>query len=125
MAAKFREKRRHPRVEKSLSLKLFDPSFRIITETKNISCSGAYCKVDRFLPPLTKLGIILFVPSITKNRDKHHKIECKGVVVRTEPAAEDNGHKFYNIAIFFEQIANNHSQIISNYVDWHLKGKKN
>ena len=95
------EKRRHPRIEKNLPIKIKNGDFDIVAETENISCAGAYCQVDRYLAPLTKIKTRLLVPSKTK--EKHMTIDCEGVVVRVEKN-EIELEERYNIAIYFENI---------------------
>ena len=46
----FQERRRHPRVAKTLSLQLTHQVNELVTETTNVSESGAHCTVNRFLP---------------------------------------------------------------------------
>ncbi|MCM8799903.1 MAG: PilZ domain-containing protein [Candidatus Omnitrophica bacterium] len=111
----FRERRRYPRIEKKLPLKISSDEYDIITQTKNISCIGAYCSVNRSIPVLTKLSIILLLPSASK-RHPNIKIKCKGVVVRTERDPSGN----FNIAIFFNEISKNQKDKISKYVNQHL-----
>jgi hypothetical protein len=123
--ADYTEKRRHPRIAKNLPLKLADAKSTFITETKNISRAGAYCKVKEIIPPLTKLAITLFVPSVQSKLNQDHKIKCEGVVVRTEPVVESGAIKFYNIAIFFNHIREHDAQIIEKYIEWYLRGEKN
>lgn len=112
----FIEKRRHPRLRKSLPLKIRKAEFDIFTETKNISASGAYCSIDRYLAPYTKLAIQLFLPS----KRKTEQIDCKGVIVRTE----ENLNNTYNIAIYFNEIKKSAQRKISRYVDYNLKREK-
>lgn len=122
MVAKFIEKRKSPRLSKSLPLKVIDSGKGFITETQNISTSGAYCRVNKYIAPLTKLDITLFVPGTNKKK-KDHKVSCRGVVVRTEASNNEDSH--YNVAIFFNHIKQADIKIISNYVNWHLGGQKN
>jgi len=95
------EKRRHPRIRKNVPIKIKNIDFDIVTETKNISCTGAYCQIDRYLAPLTKIKARLLIPSRTK--EKHHIIDCEGIVVRVEKD-DHNLESQYNIAIYFENI---------------------
>lgn len=111
----FKERRRYPRIEKSLPLKLSSDEYDIITQTKNISCIGAYCSVDRFIPLWTKLSIILLLPSASK-RNPNIKVKCKGVVVRTEKDPQGN----FNIAIYFNEITQAQKNKILKYVNQHL-----
>lgn len=107
------ERRSHPRVETTLPLRIKSSEFDIVTSTKNISCVGAYCQVDRYLAPLTKLDIAL-VLSHQNNSDNNTnsiKVRCRGVVVRTEPSLDK-----YNIAIFFNDISEPEKEKINAFV---------
>lgn len=95
------EKRRHLRIKKNLAIKIKNIDFDIVTETKNISCAGAYCEIDRYLAPLTKIKTRLLIPSNTKQ--KHMTVDCEGVVVRIERNDHDLEER-YSIAIYFENI---------------------
>ena len=108
---KFIERRRYPRVEKKLPIQLSTDKYEISTETKNLSCIGAYCAVDKNIPVLTKLSITLIIPK--KSKDKYIKVKCKGVVVRKKMV---NPNKF-NIAIFFNDIKETEKDKILRYID--------
>jgi len=112
----FIERRRAPRITRSLPIKLNKKDFDVITETKNISCIGAYCTVPKYIEPMTKLKIVLIIPKYPGSKSSTQTIECKGVVVRTE-ALENNN---YNIAIFFNEIKERDKQKISSYVEHYL-----
>ncbi|MEK6715497.1 MAG: PilZ domain-containing protein [Candidatus Omnitrophota bacterium] len=107
------ERRSHPRVETTLPLRIKNPEFDIVTSTKNISSVGAYCQVDRYLAPLTKLDIALVLnqQNNSNNNTNSIKVRCRGVVVRTEQAIDK-----YNIAIFFNDIAEPEKEKINSFV---------
>lgn len=96
------EKRRYPRVSKNLPIKIKNGDFDIITETKNVSCTGAYCQVDKYIPVFTKIKTTILLPSKTKNATQN--INCKGVVVRVEKS-NNTLEQQYNIAIYFNEIS--------------------
>lgn len=125
MVAKFIEKRRQPRLEKNLPLRISAGEVDFVTETRNISSSGAYCRVSKYIAPLTKLNLTLLIPSLTQNKEKSHKVVCKGVVVRSQPVNSVNPPNEYSLAIFFNHIEKKDSILISQYVNWYLKGLKN
>lgn len=112
----FSEKRRYPRVDKKLPLKLEGEKFDVITETENISAAGAYCRIGKYLAPFTMLDISLFLPS----KDRAERVDCKGVVVRTE----ENLDKTYSIAIYFSEIKEVDKKKISQYVNYYLKRRQ-
>lgn len=107
-----KEKRRYPRVEKRLPLKIAANGYEFVTTTQNISCVGAYCHVNKYIPPFTKIMVRLTLPIMTNNENKNYSLECKGVVVRTEDVEEGG----FNIALFFNEIRNNQRRKISQYL---------
>ena len=113
-----REKRRSPRVESNIPLKISSEDFDIVTESKNLSSSGAYCTVDRYLEPMTKLKIHLLLPFKKKDKIIAKKISCSGVVVRTQANPEG---KNFNTAIYFNEIEEKNRKIIAEHVAALLK----
>lgn len=86
--------------------------YDVVTRTRDISCIGAYCCVDKYIPPMTKLSVILLLPSEQRVRNPTERVQCKGVVVRTDT----NATKGFNIAIFFNEISERNKDKISQYV---------
>ncbi len=111
------ERRRHNRARNQLPLKIGDNNFDVITETVDISPTGIYCRISRLLPLMSKIDVMLFVP--TKSGSKQtKKIRCRGVVVRTEPVIlKETDRAHYNIAIFFTDISKKDQGIIASYVE--------
>ena len=112
------ERRQHPRLEKNIPLKISSTDFDIVTETKNLSCRGAYCQVNRPLEMMTKLKIHILIPLMKNNKVATKKITCEGVVVRAEPQPRQG---YYNTAIYFSDIQSKDAKIISEYVQSILK----
>ena len=110
------ERRKYPRLEKTIPLKIAANGYDFITTTQNVSCVGAYCHVAKYVPPFTKIMVKLALPLITNNERKDRDLECKGVVVRSED--EKNGG--FNMAIFFNAITNSQREIISQYINQFL-----
>jgi hypothetical protein len=113
------ERRRYPRVEKNVAIKLKDKDVDFVTETENISCIGAYCRIDSYLPILTKLKITLLLPRSKKSKTAKHII-CEGSVVRIERCPDGLEHDKYNIAIYFNQISKGDMKLIDAYVKNHF-----
>lgn len=90
------DRRKQPRSEpaRPFSLDLRTQDFDMVGEVRNLSPSGAYCRVDKPIAEMTRLMIVLDLDS--------DQIKCDGTVVRTEPAPGKNG---YHIAIFFNKIS--------------------
>ncbi len=106
-----KERRLHPRLDQQLPLDLAVDGYDFSTTTRNISCVGAYCHLDKYMPPFTKISVKLSLP----NKDQSGKntvVECKGVVVRTEDEA-DGG---FNLAIFFNEVRDEQRKKIARYI---------
>lgn len=109
------ERRRFPRLDdNSLSVKL--DGFDSITHTLNISPSGVYCKVDKELPLMSRVKLMLMVPDATKDKSSVKNLEVSGIVVREHPVIVDGVIKHYDIAIFFEDLSVKDKEIISAYI---------
>ncbi len=110
----FQEKRRHRRIDHGVPVKISSTLGDILTETRNISASGAFCRTSERLEPMTKLKICLLLPMVKKEKVTTKKINCQGVVVRVKAA---EGHAYYETAIFFSDIAPKDSQAIHEFVE--------
>ncbi len=116
------ERRRDPRLENSIPLKIVQKGINISTNTVNVSRSGAYCTVDQYIEPMTKMKIDLMVPVRQNGKFVSKKISCDGVVVRAEECEDGKSH---NIAIFFNDIAQKDAERIAEYVNSYLKNESN
>ena len=108
------EKRHHPRVENNVPVKISSLAGDLVTETRNISCSGAYCRVNQFLEPMTKLQVTLLLPVKKGDKITTKKVTCGGVVVRTENIPHEDG---FNSAIFFNDIHPRDSRLLADHVE--------
>lgn len=108
------ERRSFPRIDdENLTLKLNLGDFDTMTHTMNLSASGIYCKVDREIPLMSRVKLMLMLPA--------GKIEADGVVVRGHPVIIDGETKHHDVAIFFENLSEKSRDIISEYIA--AKGK--
>ncbi len=118
------ERRRYPRIEEVLSITLERAPFSQTTETKNISASGAYCRVSKPVPEMTRFDLTLWVPVPGTSGATTHEIRCSGVVVRTEKIRQENGGKEkHYIAIFFDRIRPEDRRKLVQYVKDQRKKK--
>ncbi len=106
------ERRLHPRIDQQLAINVAANGYDFITNTQNISCLGAYCTIDKYIPPFTKLKIKLNLPLTQKGVKEKCDIDCSGVIVRTE----DNPDGKFNIAIFFNKINDQPRKKITQYI---------
>lgn len=112
------DRRKAARISTNIAIKLKDKDVDFVTETKNVSCIGAYCQIDTYLPLLTKLKITLLIPR-SKNSKTAKPIICEGTVVRIERCPNGVEQNRYNIAIYFNQISKSDMKLIDNYVKNH------
>lgn len=108
------ERRKHPRLESQIPLKISSEDFDIVTETANLSCAGAYCRVNKNLEPMTKLKIHLLLPLRKRNKVVTKKVSCEGIIVRSDPAKEGN---YFNVAIYFNDIEQKDLSNLSDYIN--------
>ncbi|MBF0511319.1 MAG: PilZ domain-containing protein [Candidatus Omnitrophica bacterium] len=100
------EKRRHLRLECHLPLRISSGGSDFESQTKNISCSGAYCQLPQRLEIMTKLKVVFSLPAVA---ERQKKISCQAVVVRVQAAS---GGDYYDTAMFFNDIAPQDAHII-------------
>jgi hypothetical protein len=111
------ERRKHPRTERTLPLKISKEGLDAITETRNVSCSGVYCRVNKMIPLMSKIGLTLLLPIYSGKKLATEKIRCGGVVVRSEPEIVQGADTAYqNIAIFFTDLTRKDRDKIAQYV---------
>ena len=112
------ERRKDPRLENNIPVKIFHEDGDLVTETKNVSRSGAYCRINKYIEPMTKLKISLLLPTRKNGKNLTRKIAFQGVVVRIEPMSDQ---KTYNVAIFFNDISQRDAECINDYVHSYLE----
>jgi hypothetical protein len=115
------ERRRSPRLDHVVPLKLSSGDVEIVTETSNLSSSGVYCRVNSYIEPMTKLKIHLLLPIKKNNRISTKRISCQGVVVRTESVPNKD---FFNAAIFFNDIQPKDIRSLADFVEQMLEESK-
>lgn len=106
-----KERRLHPRLDQKLPIDLAVDGYDFSTSTHNISCVGAYCHLDKYMPPFTKISVKLSLPPKERNGE-NTIVECKGVVVRSEDGARGG----FNLAIFFNGMRNEQRKKIAQYI---------
>jgi hypothetical protein len=116
------EKRRHPRLERNIPVKISSDHGDILTETQNLSCSGAFCRMAQRLEPMTKLKVHLLLPLRKSDKVTTKKITCQGVVVRVQVADEK---EYFDTAIFFSDIAPKDSRTISEFIESTMEKSNN
>ncbi len=111
------EHRKRPRINERLQFRLKTNHFQIVTETIDLSCIGAYCQANKYIPLMTVLDIVLALPHVDEEGEFEH-VKCNGLVVRVEKVSSDvNRRNAYNIAIYFSEIEDSDKQKIESFVE--------
>jgi c-di-GMP-binding flagellar brake protein YcgR len=101
-----KERRKSPRKKIKESLKLDSLESKkeglIEAHTIDISKNGALCILNQYIPPFTKLKMMLSIPDKKSGNSEH--IECESVIVRVEPAITNEEEKKYKVALYFVDI---------------------
>jgi hypothetical protein len=101
-----RERRKHKRSKKVIKFRITPEEQQdIVGETNDLSCVGANCKMNSYVPEMTKLELTLSLP------DGEESFE--GIVVRCDKVKEDE----YDTAIYFSQISNDIRKKINDFID--------
>lgn len=109
------EKRKYPRIESKIPLSIKKENFDATTVTKNISCSGVLCQVEGYFPLLSKVKVVLLLPS--RGKIKITPMQMEGIIVRSEPVKRAEESDFRNVAIFFSRVKKRDMLKMSSYIN--------
>lgn len=99
-----------------LQFKLKTEDFDVLTETINLSPLGVYCQVNKHIPLMTSLKMVLALPHDDEEKESDYYVETNGVVVRVEEVlSEADVSSVYNIAIYFNEIKESDKEKLANY----------
>src|SRR5258706_2539461 len=80
------EKRRYPRVIDRLTLRTSSVEQGAAEMcTTNLSLGGAYVSTNRFIPPMTRVEILLHLPPEDGSDTRPRPVQAEAVVVRIDP----------------------------------------
>ena len=114
------ERRRYPRLKDDrVSLKVKAGDVDTITKSLDISASGVYCKVEKELPLLSRIKVLLILakPKNETSPQGTVKVETDGVVVREHPVIMNGKVVHYDVAIFFDNISAKDRQALLDYIN--------
>lgn len=98
------EHRRYPRIARTLRIRVVRGTEQLATETVNVSCGGALCRLAHPLPLMTKVAVALALPK--------RLVHCTGVVVRCRPAPP----RRYQAALFFTNLARDDHRALAEFI---------
>lgn len=106
------ERRLNPRLDHKLPLNMAVNGYDFATTTHNVSCVGAYCHINKYVPPFTKISVKLSLPNNDSRGAGNTLVECRGVIVRSEDETKGG----FNIAIFFNEIRSEQRKKLAQYI---------
>jgi hypothetical protein len=109
------ERRGAVRVPARLAMEITIAGDTAQVESLNVSANGVYFLTPLYIPVLTKLRITLDLPGEGKS-SRSRSVACDGVVVRTEPEAEEPGVDEYNVACYFTSISEGDKETLEKYI---------
>ena len=103
------ERRRYRRIDRNIrvNMHLGSLGYDIQGETRKLSAVGTYCEVNRPIPEMTQLMMVLNLPS--------DQVECGGTVVRSvsDPKRSD----LYHLAIFFNEMSEKAKRKLNEFIE--------
>jgi PilZ domain-containing protein len=118
------EKRRHPRVVDRLTLRSFSPGEGSAEMcTTNLSLGGAYVSTNRFIPPMTRVEILLHLPPEDGLDAGPRSVQVEAVVVRIDPPGPVSEAKTYEMALFFSKMERHDRSALARYLSKQSEGK--
>ncbi len=114
-----RERRKSPRVGVELPITLEGSSGEVRGRTLNISSSGIYFELSRYIEPMTKLRMGLAIPISTED-GAEGIVQFDGIIVRTEPETESDEVTAYRMAVFFTDVPDSSKDILTRFISTHL-----
>ncbi len=99
-----------------ISLKLSSEGLDTITQSLDVSASGVYCKVNRHIPLMARVQLVLSMPVRTAAPDSTI-LNIDGVVVREHPVIKDGKVEHYDVAIFFDGLLPKERKLLIQYIN--------
>ncbi|MDD5634083.1 MAG: PilZ domain-containing protein [Candidatus Omnitrophica bacterium] len=111
------ERREYPRIkDKEVGVKLSGAGFKTMSQSLDVSASGIYCKVDRRIPVMTRIQVILSLPGRTKTAPPI-EMEIEGIVVREHLSRREGEKECYDVAIFFNALTPRERETLVDYIN--------
>ncbi|MBZ0191564.1 hypothetical protein KsCSTR_38260 [Candidatus Kuenenia stuttgartiensis] len=79
----------------------------------NLSCGGAHCVLEEFLPLKTKVQIAFKLPMSTF---ESHQLRLQGTAIRIDHSTKTNAYDSYKFAVQFGEVPPYERKIIEDYI---------
>jgi hypothetical protein len=107
-----KEKRRDARVPSDLRLRAEKEGRLHEMQVANVSLGGAYCRSPRPFEPMTRMEVILELPS----EGGVTPVRTEAVVVRSERASTGTEDPTYHLALWFQGMSEEHRTSLMSYL---------
>ncbi|MFH1061417.1 MAG: PilZ domain-containing protein [Candidatus Omnitrophota bacterium] len=109
------DNRKHPRFILVLPLQISTEDFTLNTTSKNISCAGVFCYIDRFIPINTSVNVSMKLYYLVDGQKVQRTVKCNAKVVRID-SSENRESGTCRVGIAFDQIAGEDREILIKYI---------
>ncbi len=112
-----KDTRREHRVTARLQIELMvdEGTASEVGNTINISANGVYFHSQRYIAPLTMLGLRIQLPG-ERGKSRREVLDVRGVVVRIEPEEPQDDVDRYEVACFFMDTSPDFRERLGHYV---------
>ncbi|GMV98911.1 MAG: hypothetical protein AMXMBFR84_00510 [Candidatus Hydrogenedentota bacterium] len=110
MAPSGDERRRYPRSRRGFAALEDKGGPGVLNHVDNISANGVLCHTVKPIPLMTKMSIVLELPT-----DPVQRVEAEGIVVRCDP--HELGDDHFKVAIIYTKIGDEDLDAIHNFVE--------
>ena len=107
-----KEQRSNQRIPSDLRLRTAEGDGLIEMQVANVSLGGAYCRSPRPIEPMTRMEVILELPSA----DGVTPVRTEAVVVRAERASTGSQNPTYHLALWFQGMSEEHRTSLMHYL---------
>jgi c-di-GMP-binding flagellar brake protein YcgR len=109
-----KDRRQHPRADARLAagVRASAGTELLSVTTLNVGAGGVYVEVPHFIEPLTKLELVLELPTATGSA----RVQTEAIVVRTQPDHADPQVSRYQIACAFLALSAADREALQQYV---------
>jgi len=117
-----KDRRTHQRLDAEFAVQVADregvlPQGTIVSQSRNISLGGIYCRVNHHIPVLTKLQLTLLLPFRGKKKEiKTQLVKVDAIVVRATPEKPEPSRSEYEIACAFLGIEDEARRSLVRYI---------
>jgi len=109
------DNRSYPRFISVLPIQLSTADFTINTTSKNISCSGVFCYIDRFISINTDIDVSMKLSYLVDVQKIQKTVKCKAKIMRIE-AADYKGNETFRAGIAFGKIQGEDLAVLKKYI---------